>query len=289
MSNNAGDGTYGVSPLIQSGQIRKMVMSYIGGNKAAQSAYLGGKLAIELCPQGSIAERLRAAGSGVPGFYTRTGAGESKLDPADCVGTVVETGGIPIKFIPPSSSDTQLRVDIPGTAKEVRHFDDRRFIFEPAITGDVAILRAWKVDKAGNCRFRYTTRSFGGLCARAAALTIVEAEEIVEVGEIEPMDIDLPGIYVDRIVQAKAKKRIEHVTVQQPVQESTSQNPGTARRERIARRAAKELKNGSYCNLGIGMPTLAANYLPEGTKVWFQSENGILGMGPFPAADRVDA
>lgn len=177
----------------------------------------------------------------------------------------------------------------------MRDFDGARHLFEPAIRGDVAILRAWKVDEAGNCVFRYTTRSFGGLCARAARLTIVEAEHIVEIGEIAPMDIDLPGIYVDRIVQATEDKHVEVVTIKQEEKgqyldpkKKNGVDAATKRRERIARRAALELKNGSYCNLGIGMPTLAAEFLPSGVHVWLQSENGILGMGPFPDAQNVD-
>ena len=198
---------------------------------------------------------------------------------------------------------------MPGVKKEVREFDGKRYLFEPAIRGDVAILRAWKADKAGNCVFRYTTRAFAGLCARAAKLTIVEAENIVEIGEIQPMDVDLPGIYVDRVVQATVEKKIELLTVRDdptppsppptPSSSSASSDAGSdavpaksaarLRRERIARRAAKELKDGYYCNLGVGMPVLAANFLPEGTNVWLQSENGILGMGPYPTRDQVDA
>lgn len=287
VSNNAGDGTYGLSPLIRSKQISSMMMSYIGGNKMAEKAYLNGELGIELCPQGSLAERLRAGGAGIPGVYTRTGAGKFiRKVWADLVGTLVETGGIPIRY---KRGHVPLEVEIPGNSKEVRMFNDRRHIFEPAISGDVALIRAWKVDKAGNCVFRYTTRSFGGLCARAARLTIVEADEIVEVGTLHPMDIDLPGIYVDRITRSTEPRRIEHKVVRQSAPTSTPKaDIGVVQRERIGRRAAQELKDGSYCNLGIGMPTLAANFIPSGVKVWLQSENGIIGMGPSPSEDEVD-
>lgn len=164
---------------------------------------------------------------------------------------------------------------------------------ETALGGDVAILRAWKADKAGNCVFRYTTKAFGPIMAKAARLTIVEAENIVEVGEIDPNDVDLPGIFVDRIVPATAEKVIEFLKLTEEEEEgggdaTKAANPAQEKRNRIARRAAKELRHGYYVNLGVGIPTLAPSFLPEGQKVWLQSENGILGMGPYPTKDEVD-
>lgn len=293
-SNNAGDGVYGLAPLVKTGQIKKMILSYVGTNKNLQNSYLAGQVALELSPQGTIAERLRSAAAGMPGFFTRTGAG-----------TFVETGGIPQLWSKKEEGKKQ-EVIIPGVKKDVQEFDGKRFLFEPALHGDVGILRAWKVDKAGNCVFRYTTRAFAGLVARASKLTIVEAENIVEIGEIKPMDVDLPGIYVDRIVQATVEKKIELLTLRdesEPEEQgaesdssassssttSSQKSAAYERRVRIAKRAAKELKDGYYCNLGVGMPVMAANYLPPGTNVWLQSENGILGMGPYPTRDQVDA
>ncbi|KAI9636562.1 uncharacterized protein MKK02DRAFT_45267 [Dioszegia hungarica] len=283
VSNNAGDGIYGLAPLTKNGAISKMILSYVGTNKNLQDAYLAGKISLELSPQGTIAERLRSAAAGMPGFYTRTGAG-----------TLVESGGIPQRWSPKDSSGKQTVVT-EGAKKESAEFNGDRFIFEPAIHGDVAILRAWKADKAGNCVFRYTTRAFAGLCARAAKLSIVEAENIVEIGEIKPMDIDLPGIYIDRIVQATEEKKIEFVTMKEEGHEAGKEqvpahkDAARMRREKIAKRAALELKDGYYCNLGVGMPVLAASFLPEGVNVWLQSENGILGMGPYPTKEQVDA
>ena len=179
-----------------------------------------------------------------------------------------------------------------GMKKDVTEFDGKRYLFEPAIRGDVAILRAWKVDKAGNCVFRYTTRAFAGLCARAAKLSIVEAENIVEIGEIQAMDVDLPGIFIDRIVPATVEKKIEFMTLREETDSKDdvpAKDAARTRREKIARRAAKELKDGYYCNLGVGMPVLAASFLPKGVNVWLQSENGILGMGPYPTKEEVDA
>jgi 3-oxoacid CoA-transferase len=138
---------------------------------------------------------------------------------------------------------------------------------------------------------RYTTKAFGPLVAKAAKLAIVEAENIVPLGSIDPDDVDLPGIYIDRIVLATAAKQVEIRKTRNATQtEETSSTPSPAliRRERIAKRAAKELKNGYYVNLGVGMPTLAPTFLSPDVKVWIQSENGILGMGPYPTEDEVD-
>jgi 3-oxoacid CoA-transferase len=146
-------------------QISKILMSFIGPNKVLEEAYLTGQIAVELIPQGTLAERIACGGKGIPGFYTATGAG-----------TLVETGGIAQKFAARKLTDkASVIVEIPGTPKEVKVFEDgKRYLLEPAIRGDVALIRAWKVDKAGNCIFRYTTRAFGGLMARAADLTVVE-------------------------------------------------------------------------------------------------------------------
>lgn len=264
-----------------------MILSYVGTNKSLQEAYLAGKVTLELSPQGTIAERLRAGGAGIPAVITPTGAG-----------TFVETGGIPRRLsLKDNLEGAKQTVVLEGKKKKVMEFEGKRFLLEPAIKGDVAIIRAHKVDKAGNCVFRYTTKAFAGLMARAAKLTIVEAEHIVEIGQIPPEEVDLPGIYVDRIVPATAEKQIEITVLKEEPSSSSSsdaasaqnKDPARIRRELIARRAAKELKDGFYCNLGVGMPVLAASYLAPGTNVWLQSENGILGMGPYPTPEQVDA
>lgn len=162
---------------------------------------------------------------------------------------------------------------------------------EIALPGDVAILRAWKVDEAGNCQFRFTTKSFGQVMAKAAKLTIVEAEEIVPIGSIHPDNVHLPGIYVDRIVPAEAEKVIEIRKLRETdgQAESSKKSDAAIRRERIAKRTSKELKHGYYVNLGVGIPTLAPSFLSPETRVWIQSENGILGMGPYPTEVEIDA
>lgn len=275
VSNNAGvEGKGGLAALTAAGMVDRLVLSYLGSNKGLERAYLSGAIAVELCPQGTLAERLRAAGAGVPAFFTPTGAH-----------SLVQEGGIPVRLGPGGA------VLEGGRKRETRVFGGRTYLLETALPGDVAILRAWKADAAGNCVFRYTTQTFGPAMAKAAALTIVEAENVVEVGEIDPMEVDLPGIYVDRIVPATAEKHLEVVKLREEkggAGAGEKKSEAVLRRERIARRAAKELKDGYYVNLGVGIPTLAPSFLPEGQKVWLQSENGILGMGPYPTKEQVD-
>lgn len=154
----------------------------------------------------------------------------------------------------------------------------------------MSLVSAFKINLT---YYRYTTKAYGVLMAKAAKLTIVEAENIVEIGEIDPDAVDLPGIFVDRIVQATAEKRIEILKVREPEsagnESKTKKSENQIRRERIGKRASQELQEGFYVNLGVGIPTLAANYIPEGRTVWLQSENGMLGMGPYPTEDQIDA
>lgn len=208
-------------------------------------------------------------------------------DTAKFPDSLLQDGKIPVRLSPSG------KVLEGGRPRETRIFNGKTYLMETALPGDVAILRAWKADKAGNCVFRYTTKAFGPIMAKAARLTIVEAENIVELGELDANEVDLPGIFVDRIVPATAEKQIDILKLRE--EESGSGDGGAAavspaqeKRNRIARRAAKELKDGFYVNLGVGLPTLAPSYVPEGRKVWLQSENGILGMGPYPTKDEVD-
>ncbi|MDX9730466.1 MAG: CoA transferase subunit A [Bdellovibrionales bacterium] len=178
VSNNAGVDDFGLGLLLHTRQIKKMVSSYVGENATFEKLYLSGELELEFCPQGTLAERVRAGGAGIPAFYTPTG-----------VGTLVAEG------------------------KDIREFDGRPYVMERGIRGDFALVRAWKADTFGNLVFRKTARNFNPMMATAGKITIAEVEEIVPVGELDPDQIHTPGIYVQRIIKApKLEKRIEQRT-----------------------------------------------------------------------------
>lgn len=274
VSNNAGVDGFGLGMLLETKQISKMVSSYVGENAEFERQFLTGELSVELTPQGTLAERIRAGGAGVPAFYTPT-----------AYGTVIHEGGSPVRYEPGGGE-----IADPSPPRESRQFNGVDYVMEEAITGDFALVKAWKADRAGNLVFKKTTRNFNVPMAKAATITIAEVEEIVDIGEIDPERVDVSGIYVNRLVLAdKNEKRIENRTVSTG-EGYTAAEPGTpaARRERIVRRAAEEFRDGMHCNLGIGMPMLASNFIPEGFDVKLQSENGIMGLGPFPVEADVD-
>jgi len=273
VSNNVGvvtkDQTVGLAHMLASGQIKHAYCSYPGDNTYAINAYLEGRLALELTPQGTLAERLRAGGAGIPAFYTPT-----------AVGTDIHNGGFPIKYGPDGKS-----VEIASKPREMREFGGKPHIMEEAIRGDFALVKAWKADTRGNLIFRGTARNFNPDCARAADICIVEAEHIVEPGELDPDSVHLSGTFVDRIVQSTATKKIEQLTLSVEGGGAADLDPV---RGRIVRRAAREFEDGMYVNLGIGMPTLAGNFLPDDMHIELQSENGLMGMGPYPFAGEED-
>ena len=180
VSNNCGIDGFGLGILLEDRQIKKMVSSYVGENALFEKQLLAGELDVELTPQGTLAEKLRAGGAGIPAFYTATG-----------FGTPVAEG------------------------KEVREFNGKSYILEPAITGDFAIVKGWKADRYGNVIYRHTAQNFNPMIATAGKITVVEVEEIVEPGVLDPAHIHTPGIYVDRVIVGTFEKRIEQRTVRQ--------------------------------------------------------------------------
>ncbi|KAF3763789.1 3-oxoacid CoA-transferase [Cryphonectria parasitica EP155] len=278
VSNNAGTDSSGLGQLLKTKQVSKMIASYIGENKTFERMYLTGEVELELTPQGTLAERCAAGGKGVPAFYT----------PA-AFGTVVQTGDLPLKNNP---DGTPAEFSYP---KDVKVFNGKSYLLEHAIAGDYAFVKAYKADKLGNCQFRLAANNFNGAMGRNAKMTIVEAEHIVEPGEIPPEAVHLPGIYVKRVIQSTTSKNIEKYTFTKDEGEAddAAKALGTgdtaAKRERIVRRAAKEFKNGMYANLGIGMPMLAPGFVGPEVEVQLQSENGILGLGPYPRRGHEDA
>jgi len=178
VSNNCGIDGFGLGVLLEDRQIKKMISSYVGENALFEKQLLANELEVELTPQGTLAEKMRAGGAGIPAFYTATGF------------------GTPV-----------------GDGKEVREFSGRQYILEESITGDFAIVKGWKADRFGNVVYRHTAQNFNPLAATAGKITVVEVEEIVEPGELEPSQIHTPGIYVDRIILGSFEKRIEQRTV----------------------------------------------------------------------------
>lgn len=181
ISNNAGVDGYGIGLMLEKRQVKKMISSYVGENKLFETLLLSGELEVELTPQGTLAEKLRAGGAGIPAFFTPTG-----------VGTLIAEG------------------------KEIREFDGRKYVLEKSLTADFGIVKAWKGDAHGNLLFRKTSRNFNPACAKAGRITIAEVEELVPVGSIDPDQVHVPGIYVHRIFQGKNyQKRIERKMVRQ--------------------------------------------------------------------------
>jgi 3-oxoacid CoA-transferase subunit A len=201
VSNNCGVDRSGLGKLLYAKRIRRTTGSYVGENKEFARQYLGGELELELTPQGTLAERLRAGGSGIPAFYTPAG-----------VGTVVADGGLPFRYAPDGS------VAVASEPKEVRRFGDLDYVLEFGIVTDFALVRAARGDRHGNLSYDASARNFNPLCAMAGRITIAEVEELVEPGELNPAHIDTPGVFVQRVIEVgTAGKQIEkHTTRPRP-------------------------------------------------------------------------
>lgn len=257
ISNNCGNAGRGLALLLKNRQVKKCICSFVGGNPDLEEQILSKQVEVELTPQGTLAERIRAKGAGIPAFFTPTG-----------VGTPIAEG------------------------KQTLEKDGRTYIMETAIDADFAMIRAYKGDTEGNLIFKKSARNFSPMMAMAASVTIAEVEHLVPAGEIDPDEVHLPGVFVQKIFQGKKfDNPLEKVTLAQPEGSSggavSPVNKPLTRRQ-MAWRAAQTLPDGGYVNLGIGVPTLVADYLPTERGIRLHSENGVMGVGPYPTEDQVE-
>lgn len=257
ISNNCGNAGRGLALLLKNRQVQKCICSFVGGNPDLEEQILSKQVEVELTPQGTLAERIRATGAGIPAFFTPTG-----------VGTPIAEG------------------------KPTMEKDGRTYILETAIEADFAMVRAYKGDTEGNLIFKKSARNFSPMMAMAAKTTIAEVEILVEAGELDPDEVHVPGIFVQRIFQgAKFDNPLEKVTLAQPEGAGGGALTPAVKplsRRQMAWRAAQILPDGGYVNLGIGVPTLVADYLPTERGIRLHSENGVLGVGPYPTEEQVE-
>lgn len=269
IANNGALFDWQLLALLEQGRVRRVVASHIGLNRPLVEAFLVGLVEVELVPQGTLVERLRAAGAGLPAFFTPTGAA-----------TMVEHGGIPWRY------GSTGEVLVASQPKEARVIGGRRCILEEAIAPDVAFVHAWRGDAQGNLVYRRSARNFNPAWATAARYVIAEVEELVPVGTIDPDHVHTPGIWVDAVVEVGHDGKWFEVPVRP--RESGAAAWWMSERHRIARRVAAEFRDGDYVNLGIGIPDLATLFVPPGMSVVLQCENGVIGLGDPPVKTMAD-
>lgn len=271
----AGTPYSGLGQLIKDKMVSYLHISHIGSNTLVEQQFLNGELEVEFSTQGSLVERFRAASMGIHSFYTPSGSG-----------TFVEKGSVPTKFAFGGKT-----IEKSTTPKPYIQENGEKYFLEKSISADFSIVKAWKADLAGNLVYRKTAKNSNPDVAGAGKVNIAEVEEIVPVGALEPDQIHTPGIFIQRIVLTDTnEKYIERLSIRK---DGGIQIPGSAeqvfKRSKIARRAAQEIQNGMYVNLGIGIPTLIPNFVPQDVKIVLHGENGVLGIGPYPEEGQYDA
>jgi 3-oxoacid CoA-transferase len=266
---------WGLDLLIRNKQIKRLITSHSGFNTTFNKQYMAGEVELELIPEGSLAARLYAGGAGIPAIYTKTG-----------VGTVVEEGQFPIKYMPGGHG-----VEIYSGAKEKRRFRSQDTLMEEGITTEYSLIKAWKGDTKGNLVFRRTAANFNTTMAQCARVTIAEVEQIVPEGELDPDDIHVPAVYVHRLFKGEFyEKPIEHLTLLSESNKLSSRHTtDLAHKLRIARRAAKEIEAGMTVHLGLGIAGLIAHIVDPKLGVMFHSNSGAMGVGDYPKSGLEDA
>lgn len=275
VSNTAGTDKHGLSLVIASGQAKKMMCSYVGENKLFEQAYLGGKLEVDLIPQGTLAEKMRAAGAGIAYFSTPTG-----------VGTLVETGGFISKYTPDKKPEIYSKGR--DTVKDPR--TGKKLLLEPALHGDVGIVKASIADESGNLIFNKSTNNFNVDIAKASKIVIAEVEKIVPAGSLDPSHIHLSGIFVDKMILTEEKEKpFEKIVNTRTIAEAGEKllHKDQVRRK-IAERAAKDIFDGAVINLGIGIPVLIPVFVNPKYDINIHAENGIMGVNGYPEEGHED-
>ena len=266
----AGIPGWGLDLLLRDRQIKRLVTSHSGLNASFDKQYHNGEIELDLIPEGSLAARMYAGGAGIPAIYTKTG-----------VGTIIEEGHFPIKYTPGGKG-----VEIYSHGKEKRRFRNHDHLLEEAIITDYSLVKAWKGDTRGNLVFRRTAANFNTVMAMCARVTIAEVEQIVPEGELDPDDIHVPAVYVDRLFKGEYfEKPLERLIVLSDSNNVSSKNiKHLPAKLKIALRAAKELEEGMNVSLGVGIPGLVTQFLNPNMNIMIHAVSGALGVGKYPKA-----